>query len=163
MVGNCFQKFIFAEYSNSFRIKNMKTGIVFLLTLVCLAGSITSCNTNKSKENMTLFDKSLPEIKKAVNGKWELVSGQNARETGEFENTFITFNDDKYIWSENGKDEPGDLNWRKGPTGIGYDSYLMDVFYAERPAYPISIQGDILYIQDISDTGYKYTLKRVKK
>jgi len=122
---------------------------------------INSCSSDKSK-GRTLHDKSLSEIKKSINGEWELVSGKNASELGEFENTFIVFNDDKYIWKENGVDDPGDLNWRKAPTGIGYDSFLMDVFYAEHPAFPMAIKGDTLYIQDCSETGYLYTLIRKK-
>lgn len=89
-----------------------------------------------------------------------MVSGQNAGQLCEFENTFIVFDGDKYIWSEDGKDEPGDLNWRKADTGVGYEAYLMDVFYATNPAYPLSINGDTLFIQDCTETGYKYTLVR---
>ena len=114
----------------------------------------------RAKVKATLFDKSLPEIKEFVNGKWELVSGQNAGQLCEFENTFIVFDGDKYIWSEDGKDEPGDLNWRKADTGVGYEAYLMDVFYATNPAYPLSINGDTLFIQDCTETGYKFTLVR---
>lgn len=150
----------------------MKQTAAYLIGIMGMVVTLTSCHSRSSQTKQeeepikrevireTLYDKSLPEIKKAINGRWELISGQNARETGEFENTFITFKEDTYIWSENGTDEPGDLNWRKGPTGAGYDSYLMDVFYAERPAYLIAISGDSLYIQDISDTGYKYLLIR---
>lgn len=110
--------------------------------------------------NTTLYDKTLPEIKELVDGKWELVSGQNARETCEFENTFIRFNGDKYVWTEDNKDEPGDLNWRKSDTGAGYEAYLMDVFYATNPSYPLAISGDTLFIQDCTETAYKYTLVR---
>jgi len=53
------------------------------------------------------------------------------------------------------------LNWRKADTGAGYEAYLMDVFYETNPAYPVSIKGDTLILQDCSETGYKYTL--VKK
>lgn len=108
----------------------------------------------------TLFDKSLPDIKALINGKWELVSGQNAGQLCEFENTFIVFDDDKYVWSEDGKDEPGNLNWRNDDTGAGYKAYLMDVFYETNPSYPLAISGDTLYIQDCTETGYKYTLVR---
>ena len=137
--------------------------ISFLLIAFLLSG--TSCrNKQKAKDTVriktTLFDKELPEIKKMINGKWELVSGKNSREVCEYENTFIEFNDDKYIWTEDGKQEPGELNWRKADTGIGYDAYLMDVFYETNPAYPLLINGDTLILQDCSQTGYKYTLIR---
>ncbi|RHJ82909.1 hypothetical protein [Parabacteroides sp. AM08-6] len=137
--------------------------ISFLLIAFLLTG--TSCrNKQKAKDTVriktTLFDKELPEIKKMINGKWELVSGKNSREVCEYENTFIEFNDDKYIWTEDGKQEPGELNWRKADTGIGYDAYLMDVFYETNPAYPLLINGDTLILQDCSQTGYKYTLIR---
>lgn len=145
------------------------TNLVFAIIAFVGLGIVgVACKSDKQKEEKeqvrtTLFDKSLPELKALVDGRWELVSGKNATEEGEFENTFITFNGDKYIWTEEGKDEPGELNWRKGPAGSGYDAWLMDVFYAERPAYPLAISGDTLYIQDISATGYKYTLIRKKK
>lgn len=109
---------------------------------------------------VTLYDKTLPEIKKHVNGKWELISGQNKEQFCEYENTFIVFDDDKYIWIEDGKEEPGDLNWRQEDTKEGYKSYLMDVFYSTNPAYPLSVNGDTLYIQDCSQTRYKYKLIR---
>lgn len=108
----------------------------------------------------TLFDKSLPEIKEYIKGEWKLVSGKNVREVCEYDNTFIQFDGDEYVWTEDDTDEPGDLNWRKIETGAGYDAYVMDVFYAEHPAYPLAISGDTLYIQDCSETGYKYTLVR---
>ncbi|WP_455643195.1 hypothetical protein, partial [Parabacteroides sp.] len=112
------------------------------------------------KTNITLYDKELPEIKAQVDGKWELVSGQNAREFCEYENTFIEFAGDRYVWTEDGKAEPGVLNWRKADTGAGYEAYLMDVFYETNPAYPVFIKGDTLILQDCSETGYKYTLVR---
>lgn len=111
-------------------------------------------------EATTLFDKELSEIKDYTYGKWELVSGKNTRELCEFENTFITIDDDQYIWTEDGESEAGEMNWRKAPTGIGYDAYLMDVFYAEYPSFPLSIHRDTLYIQDCTATGYKYKLVR---
>lgn len=135
---------------------------------IILLCAIIGCNSQESKQEIknthtTLFDKSLSEIKQLINGKWELVSNQNEREIGEFENTFITFKDDDYIWTENGESEPGKLNWRKAPTGIGYDAYLMDVFYADYPSFPLAISGDTLYIQDCTATNFKYTLIRKKK
>lgn len=102
----------------------------------------------------------MPEIKELVEGKWELVSGQNTTQLCEFENTFIQFNGDKYVWIEEGKDEPGDLNWRKADTGAGYEAYLMDVFLETSPSYPLAIKGDTLFIQDCTETAYKYTLVR---
>jgi hypothetical protein len=135
------------------------TGIVACLLV---AGG---CNEKKQQAQTerieaTLFDKPLGEIKQYINGEWELVSGQNARETNEFENTFIVFDNDRYVWTEDGKVEPGKLNWRKAETGAGYEAWLMDVFYAEYPAYPLAIKGDTLYIQDCTATAYKYTLVR---
>lgn len=137
---------------------------------LCLIGT-SSCKGKSgqkdSKESeirttvqTTLFDKSLPEIKELVDGKWELVSGQNTTQLCEFENTFIQFNGDKYVWTEEGKDEPGDLNWRKADTGAGYEAYLMDVFLETSPSYPLAIKGDTLFIQDCTETAYKYTLVR---
>lgn len=129
---------------------------------LCLIG-INSCkgkSESGSKVQATLFDKSLPEIKELVDGKWELVSGQNATQLCEFENTFIQFSGDKYVWTEEGKDEPGDLNWRKADTGAGYEAYLMDVFLETSPSYPLAIKGDTLFIQDCTETAYKYTLVR---
>lgn len=123
-------------------------------------GQASAKTEARSQNKMSLVDKTLPEIKESVNGKWELISGQNASQLCEFENTFITFDNDKYIWTEDGKDEPGDLNWRKAPAGSGYDAYLMDVFYATNPSYPLSINGDTLYIQDCTETAYKYMLVR---
>lgn len=110
----------------------------------------------------TLYNKTLPEIKKQVNGKWELVSGENKEQFCEYENTVIVFDDDKYIWIEDGKEEPGDLNWRKEDTKFGHTTYLMDVFYSTNPAYPLAISGnrDTLYLQDCSKTEYKYKLIR---
>lgn len=150
-------------------MNNLK--IRFIIVAVGLCLTVTSGCKSKSDQkeakqeaqssvNITLYDKTLPEIKELVNGKWELVSGQNARETCEFENTFIQFNGDKYVWTEDGKDEPGDLNWRKSDSDAGYDAYLMDVFYATNPSYPLAIKGDTLLIQDCTETGYKYTLVR---
>lgn len=154
-------------------MKNVKSIFIITATSLCLIG-ISSCKekAGQGKEqtseqtkspatiSKTLFDKSLPEIKELIDGKWELVSGQNAGQLCEFENTFITFNGDKYIWSEEGKDEPGNLNWRKADTGAGYESYLMDVFYETNPAYPLSLHGDTLFIQDCTETAYKYKLVR---
>jgi hypothetical protein len=119
-----------------------------------------SVEAKAERVEATLFDKPLGEIKQYMNGEWELVSGQNVRETNEFENTFITFDNNRYVWTEDGKAEPGKLNWRKAETGAGYEAWLMDVFYAEYPAYPLAIKGDTLYIQDCTATAYKYTLVR---
>lgn len=135
--------------------------------MVCLLSVETSCQ-DKSKQKaktveggtITLFDKELPDIKKYIDGEWELVSSKNDHEAGEYENTFITFNDDKYIWTEENKAEPGNLNWRKADTGNGYEAYLMDVFFETSPAYPLSIDGDTLYLQDCTETKYKYKLVR---
>lgn len=152
-------------------MNKIKNYFIIVTISLCLVG-ISSCKGKSDQKGeskstkaatqtelrTTLFDKSLPEIKKLVNGKWELLSGQNPSQLCEFENTFIIFNDDKYIWSEDGNDEPGDLNWRKADTGLGYESYMMDVFYATNPAFPLSINGDTLFIQDCSETKYKYTL-----
>jgi len=134
------------------------------ITLLC---SIMGCKSQEKPSETrntdeTLIGKSLPEIKQLVNGKWELISNQNERETGEFENTFITFDGDDYIWTENGDSEKGKLNWRKAPAEIGYDAYLMDVFYEDFPSFPLSVKGDTLYIQDCTETNYKYTLIRRK-
>ena len=112
-------------------MKKLMDVLPLLLVVVLLFG--TACQSNKKKDaesaNVTLFDKDLPEIKTLVNGEWELVSGKNAREFCEYENTFIKFADDQYVWTEDGKAEPGALNWRKADTGAGYEAYLMDVFY----------------------------------
>ena len=112
-------------------MKKLMNVLPLLLVAVLLFG--TACQGNKKKGvenvNVTLFDKELPEIKVLVNGDWELVSGKNAREFCEYENTFIKFADDQYVWTEDGKAEPGVLNWRKADTGAGYEAYLMDVFY----------------------------------
>ena len=68
---------------------------VLPLLLVAALQFGTACQSNKKKVaenvNITLFDKELPEIKALVNGEWELVSGKNAREFCEYENTFIKF------------------------------------------------------------------------
>ena len=90
-------------------MKKLMDVLPLLLVVVLLFG--TACQSNKKKEtenvNVTLFDKDLPEIKTLVNGEWELVSGKNAREFCEYENTFIKFADDQYVWTEDGKAEPG--------------------------------------------------------
>ena len=128
-------------------MKKLMDVLPLLLVVVLLFG--TACQSNKKKDaesvNVTLFDKDLPEIKTLVNGEWD---------------TFIKFADDQYVWTEDGKAEPGALNWRKADTGAGYEAYLMDVFYETNPAYPVSIKGDTLILQDCSETGYKYTLVR---
>lgn len=137
---------------------------MFLLVVLLFAGVSCQRNTAKAKDQEVvktiLYDKSLPEIKKYVNGKWELINGKNDTQECEYEDTFIEFDDDKYVWIEEGKGEPGNLNWRKAPTRDGYDSYLMDVFYETNPAYPLYIQGDTLFLQDCSKTAFKYKLVR---
>lgn len=151
-------------------MNSVKSIFIVVALGLCLIGT-SSCKGKSgqkdSKESeirttvqTTLFDKSLPEIKELVEGKWELVSGQNTTQLCEFENTFIQFNGDKYVWTEEGKDEPGDLNWRKANTGAGYEAYLMDVFLETSPSYPLAIKGDTLFIQDCTETAYKYTLVR---
>lgn len=141
----------------------------WILAGVFICALCIGCHFGKKKStraepvlvgHCTLFDKSLPEIKEYIKGEWKLVSGKNVREVCEYDNTFIQFDGDEYVWTEDDTDEPGDLNWRKTETGAGYDAYVMDVFYAEHPAYPLAINGDTLYIQDCSETGYKYTLVR---
>ena len=71
-------------------MKKLMNVLPLLLVVVLLFG--TACQSNKKKDaesvNVTLFDKDLPEIKTLVNGEWELVSGKNAREFCEYENTF---------------------------------------------------------------------------
>lgn len=143
-------------------MKNNKIVLPLLFISVFLFGIAyhSSRKQQAEKTNITLYDKELPEIKAQVDGKWELVSGKNAREFCEYENTFIEFNGDRYVWMEDGKAEPGALNWRKADTGAGYEAYLMDVFYETNPAYPVCIKGDTLILQDCSETGYKYTLVR---
>ncbi|MDH6358386.1 hypothetical protein [Parabacteroides sp. PF5-9] len=128
------------------------------LFILCLSGC--GQKTVKEKVNTTLYDKPLSEIKSHIAGKWQLVHSKNGREFSNYENTFITFKGDDYIWTENKEKESGLLNWRKAPTGNGYDAYVMDAFYAEYPAYPLALKGDTLYIQDITETRYKYTLIR---
>ena len=151
-------------------MNSVKSIFIVVALGLCLIGT-SSCKGQSgqkdSKESetrttvqTTLFDKSLPEIKELVEGKWELVSGQNTTQLCEFENTFIQFNGDKYVWTEEGKDEPGDLNWRKADTGAGYEAYLMDVFLETSPSYPLAIKGDTLFIHDCTETAYKYTLVR---
>lgn len=152
----------------------MKNQLRYVTTLFVLTGLFlfnTSCNsgnTQKSSEpeqgksSIMLTDKTLSEVKELINGKWELITGQNTTELGEFENTFITFKGDEYVWTENNISEPGEMNWRKEATGIGYDAWLMDVFYADSPSFPLAIKGDTLYIQDCTETAYKYTLVRRK-
>jgi len=150
-------------------MKNIKVNrVCHILLVIGVCMSVIPACRQQPKENegkreqkrTTLYDKSLPEIKEQVNGTWALVHGKNSRESSEYENTFIVFDNDKYIWIEDRQEEPGDLNWRKSPTGNGYDAYIMDAFYAEYPAYPLAINGDTLYLQDISETNYKYTLIR---
>lgn len=139
----------------------MKAFSLLLISILLLG---TACQGSKQKEEVkvktTLADKELPEIKKLVDGEWELISGKNARELCEYENTFIKFDGDQYVWTEDSKAEPGALNWRKADTGLGYEAYLMDVFYETNPAFPLSVQGDTLILQDCSATGYTYTLVR---
>jgi len=140
---------------------------IFLVSIFLLC-IITSCKSQETKPETknieeTLLNRPLPEIKQVVNGEWELVSNQNEREIGEFENTFITFDGDNYVWTENGNSEKGKLNWRKTSIETGDEAYLMDVFYEDFPAFPLAIKGDTLYIQDCSETKYKYTLIRKKK
>ena len=143
-------------------MKNKKIILPLLFISIFLFGIAyhSSRKQQAEKTNITLYDKELPEIKAQVDGKWELVSGKNAREFCEYENTFIEFDGDRYVWTEDGKAEPGALNWRKADTGAGYEAYLMDVFYETNPAYPVCIKGDTLILQDCSETGYKYTLVR---
>lgn len=152
-------------------MNSIKRVLVTALLALLIIG--TACN-NKTKEQsatsisvapsvkITLYDKTLPEIKKYVDGEWILTQGKNSREVCEYENIIITLNDDEYIWTEDGKSEPGKLNWRKADTGGGYESFLMDLFYATHPAYPLYINGDTLYIQDCSATAYKYMLLKKK-
>lgn len=141
--------------------------IILVSLAIGLLFSVAGCkeknnsgNTSSGKQEVTLYDKTLPEIKEYVNGKWELISGQNSREQNEFEQTFIEFKGDNYVWTENGESETGPLNWRKSPTGAGYDAYLMDAFYAEYPSYLVALKGDTLYIQDCTKTAYLYKLVR---
>ena len=151
-------------------MKSVKSSCIGVALGLCLIGTSSGKGKSGQKDSKesetrttvqtTLFDKSLPEIKELVEGKWELVSGQNTTQLCEFENTFIQFNGDKYVWTEEGKDEPGDLNWRKANTGAGYEAYLMDVFLETSPSYPLAIKGDTLFIQDCTETAYKYTLVR---
>lgn len=138
-------------------MKNMgKSLTVIMLVFVLLSGC------KEKEQNVTLFDKELADIKKNIDGKWSLISAQNNQEFCEYEGIVIEFKGDKYVWTEDGKSEPGDMNWRKKETAAGYEAYLMDVFYASHPAYPLSVSGDTLYIQDCSKTAYKYLLLRKK-
>ncbi len=109
---------------------------------------------------VTLFDKTLPEIKDLINGNWQLVSGETATYSVEFDDTFIEFNDDEYVWTDEDGTEAGRLNWRQAPTGHGYDAFFTDVFYEENPTFPLAIHGDTLLIQDISEHLYLYRLVR---
>ena len=85
-------------------MNNVKSIFIIAAVGLCLIGT-SSCKGKseqggdqtvektgtRAKVKATLFDKSLPEIKEFVNGKWELVSGQNAGQLCEFENTLIVF------------------------------------------------------------------------
>ncbi len=163
-----------AYYSNSINRIVMKIFHGLCVPVVVTVGMwalVCSCNQGKPKEAeaeiaqvvapITLIDKSLPEVKQLVDGRWALLMGKNATQECEFENTFITFNGDKYIWTEDGVDEPGDLNWRNAADGT--TAWLMDVFYTTHPSYPLELRGDTLYIKDVSETNYLYTLIRKKK
>ncbi|MDR1980467.1 MAG: hypothetical protein LBQ39_02445 [Tannerellaceae bacterium] len=143
--------------------KEIFTALFLCCTLLlagCKRGKQPADQMTKEPVSTTLFDKPLSEIKELVDGKWELVSGQNDSEFNEFENTFILFDGDRYAWIEDGQEEKGDLNWRKADTGAGYEAYLTDVFYEAFPSYPVAIKGDTLYIQDCTVTAYRYTLVR---
>lgn len=138
-----------------------------LLSLLGILSLSVGCQNKQQakvveKVETSLFDKDLEEIKLQIYGEWELVSGVNEREFCEYDNTFIQFDGDQYVWTEDGKAEPGSLNWRKADTGAGYESYLMDVFFETNPAYPLLIKGDTLVLQDCTKTQYKYTLLRKK-
>ena len=98
-------------------MKKLMDVLPLLLVVVLLFG--TACQSNKKKDaesvNVTLFDKDLPEIKTLVNGEWELVSGKNAREFCEYENTFIKFADDQYVCHTRTEDDaapkPIHIHW----------------------------------------------------
>ncbi len=138
--------------------------LISILAITCMFTAISNgkqLNVYETHQTeVTLQDKPLSEIKKLINGRWELVTGQNSRELNEFEKTFIEFKGDDYVWIEDGVAEKGKLNWRKAPAGNGNEVYIMDAFYAEFPSYPISVKGDTLFIQDCTATAYKYTLVR---
>lgn len=146
----------------------MKRNLILIVLISVSYLSFIGCKSEKKSSSAnagpqsytTLYDKPLSEIKELINGQWALVHGVNDRESSDYENTFITFDGDNYVWTEDGEKEPGRLNWRKAPSGDGYDAYLMDVFYEEYPSYPLAISGDSLFIKDISDTKYLYTLLR---
>ncbi len=112
------------------------------------------------ESNVALFDKELNALKELLNGKWQLVSGENSSVYFEFDETFIVFNGDRYIWMEEGEMEEGVLNWRREATGSGYDSFFTDVFYEDNPTFPLAIVNDTLIIQDISPNLYIYKLVR---
>ena len=111
---------------------------------------------------MTLYDKDLTEIKQQLNGEWQLLGGVGPVQSCEYDDTFIVFDDDRYEWIEEDTREPGEMNWRKEKTCNGYESYMMDVFYSDLPAYPLALRGDTLLLQDCSPTLYRYTLVRTK-
>lgn len=143
-------------------MKKLMDVLPLLLVVVLLFG--TACQSNKKKDaesvNVTLFDKDLPEIKTLVNGEWELVSGKNAVSSANMRILSSSLQTTNMSGRRTGKAEPGGFELAQSGYGAGYEAYLMDVFYETNPAYPVSIKGDTLILQDCSETGYKYTLVR---
>ncbi|MCD8042687.1 MAG: hypothetical protein LUH10_06445 [Tannerellaceae bacterium] len=113
-----------------------------------------------ASEPVTLYDKTLPELQKLLNGKWILLSGQNETVYFEFDDTTIEFKNTMYIWKDEEGEEGDNLNWRREPTDNGYDAWVSDVFYEDNPSYPLMIRNDTLLIQDITEEQYLYKLVR---
>ncbi|MCD7932166.1 MAG: hypothetical protein LUH15_12890 [Tannerellaceae bacterium] len=128
---------------------------IFFLLLFILAGF-----SAYASEPVTLYDKTLPELQKLLNGKWILLSGQNETVYFEFDDTTIEFKNTMYIWKDEEGEEGDNLNWRQEPTDNGYDAWVSDVFYEDNPSYPLMIRNDTLLIQDITEEQYLYKLVR---
>ncbi|MCC8154240.1 MAG: hypothetical protein LIP01_08540 [Tannerellaceae bacterium] len=131
---------------------------LFILFILIIIG------TNKliAQTVSHLYNQSLNEVKKRINGKWQLVSGETETIYFEFDDTLLN----SKMMSMSGRmkmgTEGGNLNWRKQDTTGGEQVFLMDVFYDENPSYPFAIKGDTLYIQDATENAFLYKLVKRK-
>lgn len=144
------------------------------LKMILILLTITSCNKEKPKDpvNIWLKDKSLSEIKAAIQGNWQLhysLGGFTGNLRKNHFNSFIEFKlADSIYWKEQSNLLVADkLQWNKKIDMIGDSTFIMSFCeYRANICYPFSwgvqgIRNDTLILyDDATDPDAYYLTKK---
>jgi len=148
----------------------MKALATLTAFLVFLTGTLASCEKGVLKQNITLKDKPLAEIKRNLQGQWQLHyerGGISGDYKYVYHNSFIDFRpDDSLYWTVDGEEWANTkIDWKWGRDQFHDSTYIMR--FSDVWGYPISwgikgIQEDTLVLYDIGADGMSDYLTKKK-